>query len=91
MQPLVLITGGHLGYIYGRKRIFMTGVVGFTTFSLICGLAPTTGVLIAARFGQGAFGVLMVPQVLAWPSPPYVPALERKGLVGVSVGRVRYR
>lgn len=62
---VLLIPGGRLGDIYGRKRVFMTGVAGFTVVSVVCALAPTAGVLIAARFVQGGFGALMVPQVLA--------------------------
>ncbi|MDJ0345993.1 MFS transporter [Streptomyces sp. H10-C2] len=62
---VLLIPGGRLGDIYGRKRVFMTAVAGFTVVSVICALAPTAGVLIGARFVQGGFGALMVPQVLA--------------------------
>src|SRR6185437_16254876 len=42
-----LITGGRLGDIYGRKRIFLIGLGGFTIASTLCGLAPTPGTLIA--------------------------------------------
>ncbi|MEV0058645.1 MFS transporter [Nocardia sp. NPDC050718] len=61
----VLITGGRLGDIYGRKRVFLLGMAGFTLASAACGLATDPDVLIAARFAQGAMGGLMVPQILA--------------------------
>ena len=61
----VLITGGRLGDIYGRKRVFLTGMAGFTIASAACGLATDPTVLIGSRFAQGAMGALMVPQILA--------------------------
>ncbi|MDR3398869.1 MAG: MFS transporter [Pandoraea sp.] len=60
-----LITGGRLGDLFGRKRMFVTGVAGFTLASALCGLAPTAGVLIAARILQGLTATIMAPQVLA--------------------------
>ena len=51
---LLLVTGGRLGDLYGRKRMFMLGMAGFTVASALCGLAPTPGILIAARVLQGA-------------------------------------
>jgi EmrB/QacA subfamily drug resistance transporter len=62
---LGLITGGRLGDIYGRKRVFMVGVAGFTAASLMSALSPDPGTLIAARLLQGIFAAIMVPQVLA--------------------------
>jgi EmrB/QacA subfamily drug resistance transporter len=62
---LTLITGGRLGDIHGRKRVFLTGVAGFTLASLAAGLAPTAEVLIASRGVQGAMAGVMVPQVLS--------------------------
>src|ERR1700721_2652267 len=46
---LVLITGGRLGDAYGRKRLFLIGVTGFTVMSALCGAAQTPGMLIACR------------------------------------------
>lgn len=60
-----LILGGRLGDLYGRRRLFMIGLELFTAASLICGIAPTAGLLIAARVLQGAAAALMFPQVLA--------------------------
>ena len=62
---LTLITGGRLGDIYGRKRVFLAGVTGFTVASLAAGLAPTAEALIASRAIQGLFAGVMVPQVLS--------------------------
>jgi MFS family permease len=61
----LVVTGGRLGDIYGTKRVFLTGVLGFTLTSLWCGLAQSAPELIAARLAQGAAAALMVPQVLA--------------------------
>ncbi len=60
-----LISGGRLGDIYGRKRMFMWGTGAFTLASLLCGLAPTPEFLIAARALQGVAGALLFPQVLS--------------------------
>lgn len=57
-----LVTGGRLGDIYGRRRMFLLGVAGFATASLLCGLAPTSETLIAARLLQGACAAIMIPQ-----------------------------
>src|SRR5204862_2234452 len=59
-----LITGGRLGDLYGRRRMFLFGVAGFTLASAGCGLAPDPVTLIAARVVQGLAGALMFPQVL---------------------------
>jgi MFS family permease len=61
---MLLITGARLGDIIGRRRMFLIGVGGFTLASLTCGLAPTIGVLIAARFVQGAAAAAMMPQIM---------------------------
>src|SRR5262249_14677379 len=61
----LLITGGRLGDIFGRKRMFLLGVAGFTVASALCGLAVNPGMLIGARFFEGAMAGLMVPQILA--------------------------
>ncbi len=62
---LCLITGGRLGDIHGRKRVFLLGVAGFTLASVLCGLAPSPELLIAARTVQGVAAALMFPQVLS--------------------------
>ena len=60
----VLVTGGRLGDTYGRKRMFLLGMVGFTIASAACGAAPSAISLIAARVVQGMSSGLMFPQVL---------------------------
>ena len=61
----VLITGGRLGDIYGRKRLFLIGMVTFTAASAICGAAPDALTLVVSRIVQGMCSGLMFPQVLA--------------------------
>jgi len=61
----LLVVGGRLGDRYGRHRLFLGALVGFVVASAVCGLAPTVGVLIAARIVQGATAALLIPQVLA--------------------------
>jgi EmrB/QacA subfamily drug resistance transporter len=60
-----LVTSARLGDLVGRRRMFLVGMVGFTVASLLCGLAPSAGLLIAARAVQGLFGAVMIPQGLA--------------------------
>ncbi|HET6549284.1 MAG TPA: MFS transporter [Solirubrobacter sp.] len=57
-----LVTGGRLGDIFGRRRLFLLGVAGFTATSVLCGAAPSDELLIAFRLLQGAFAAVMVPQ-----------------------------
>lgn len=65
VYAVLLITGGRLGDLYGRKPLFLTGLAMFTIASAFCGLAPSPILLIAARALQGLGGALMYPQVLA--------------------------
>ena len=60
-----LLLGGSLGDRYGRRRIFSIGVAWFAVASALCGIAPTAGVLIAARLLQGVGGALLAPGSLA--------------------------
>ncbi|RKP48229.1 MFS transporter [Trinickia fusca] len=62
---LFLIMGGRAGDHYGRKKVFLAGMLLFSIFSLACGLASSVGMLIAARAFQGVGAALMVPQVFA--------------------------
>jgi EmrB/QacA subfamily drug resistance transporter len=57
-----LLIGGRLGDLLGRRNVFLAGIAGFTVASAVCGAAPSTGVLIAARLMQGLSGALMIPQ-----------------------------
>jgi EmrB/QacA subfamily drug resistance transporter len=61
----LILLGGSLGDHYGRRTIFVLGVVWFATASLLCGLAPSPGILIAARALQGVGGALLTPGSLA--------------------------
>jgi EmrB/QacA subfamily drug resistance transporter len=61
----LILLGGSLGDRYGRRRVFLVGVVWFALASLICGLAPNTGLLVAARVLQGMGGALLTPGSLA--------------------------
>jgi len=56
---VTLVTGGRLGDRFGRRRVFLAGMAGFTLASLVCGLAPGIGVLVAARVAQGLAAALM--------------------------------
>ncbi|TMC09046.1 MAG: MFS transporter [Chloroflexi bacterium] len=62
---VVLITGGRLGDLLGRKRMFLVGVVAFGATSLLSGLAPSPNVLVAARVLQGLSAAIMIPQILS--------------------------
>ena len=62
---VLLITGGRLGDLFGRRRLFVIGMAGFTLASALCGLAPSAGFLIGARVLQGLAAALLFPQVYA--------------------------
>lgn len=62
---VLLITGGRMGDLFGRKRVFQLGVALFGVASLMCAIAGDPEVLIAARVAQGVAAAVMVPQVLA--------------------------
>lgn len=81
----MLVTGGRLGDIYGRKRMFIVGLVGFAAASLVAGLAFSPVVLILARLVQGGFGALMVPQVLAILQVMYPPHDRGRAFSALSV------
>ncbi|RDG36915.1 MFS transporter [Streptomyces corynorhini] len=83
-----LITGGRLGDIYGRKRLFLIGITGFTIASALCGFAVNSEMLVGSRLLQGAMAAMMVPQVLAIIHVTF-PAHERGkvfGMFGAIVG-----
>ncbi|WP_405871909.1 MULTISPECIES: MFS transporter [unclassified Streptomyces] len=83
-----LITGGRLGDIHGRKRLFLIGIGGFTLASALCGFAANPEMLVASRILQGGMAAMMVPQVLSIVHATF-PAEERGkvfGLFGAIVG-----
>jgi EmrB/QacA subfamily drug resistance transporter len=61
----LLLVGGSLGDLFGRRRVFSMGLVGFGGCSVICAIAPTSAVLIGARAAQGIAGAMLVPSTLA--------------------------
>jgi EmrB/QacA subfamily drug resistance transporter len=61
----LIITGGALGDLYGRRRIFVAGLIGFAVTSLLCTIAPSGEALVAARVLQGVAAALLVPSSLA--------------------------
>jgi EmrB/QacA subfamily drug resistance transporter len=79
---VMLITGGRLGDIYGRKRLFMIGMSGFTLASALCGLAQSPEMLIGSRVLQGLFGAIMFPQILSVIQVTFPPK-ERAGAFGM--------
>lgn len=83
---VLLITGGRLGDRYGRKPMFMLGVFGFTLASIGCAFAQTADGLVVSRLLQGAFGAIMIPQVLSIIQVLFKPK-ERAAVFGV-VGAV---
>jgi EmrB/QacA subfamily drug resistance transporter len=78
----VLVIGGSLGDRFGRRRLFVIGLVAFGAASLLCGLAPTTVFLIAARCIQGVAAALLVPGSLAIISSSF--AVRDRG---IAIGR----
>ncbi|MFD0683871.1 MFS transporter [Actinomadura fibrosa] len=61
---VLLITGGRLGDMLGRRRVFAVGTAAFAVASVCCALAPGTGALVAARTVQGAAAALVIPQTI---------------------------
>src|SRR5258706_8215631 len=81
----LLITGGKLGDLYGRKRMFIAGLVVFTLASLACGLAPNAAFLIGARAVQGVGAALMNPATLSIITATFPPK-ERGQAIGIWAG-----
>jgi EmrB/QacA subfamily drug resistance transporter len=81
----LILLGGSLGDRYGRRRVFMIGVTWFALASLLCGLAPTLPVLVAARMLQGVGGALLTPGSLAIMQASFVPE-DRGRAVGAWSG-----
>jgi len=77
---VLIVTGGRLADLLGRKRMFMVGATIFALFSLLCGVMPDVGLLIACRALMGVGGALMWPAILGL-TYSLLPA-DRKGLAG---------
>jgi len=82
---VLMLTGGRLADLYGRRLVFSSGLAVFTLSSLACGLAPNIATLIAARSFQGAGGALMMPATLSIISASF-PAEERGTAIGIWAG-----
>ena len=81
-----LVTGGRLGDIYGRRRLFCVGIATFTVTSALCAAAPDAGFLVAARLAQGVGAAIMAPNVLSilgttYAGPARVKAISIYGMV----------
>ena len=73
----LLLLAGRLGDLLGRKRVFLAGLVVFTTASLLCGIAPTQGFLVGARFLQGIGAAAQASVILAIIVTEFPEAAER--------------
>ena len=78
----LILLGGSLGDRYGRRRVFLIGVVWFAAASLVCGLAQNTGQLVAARALQGVGGALLTPGSLALIQSSFRP-VDRARAIGL--------
>ncbi|MGH9226035.1 MAG: DHA2 family efflux MFS transporter permease subunit [Acidimicrobiales bacterium] len=81
----LLLLGGSLGDLYGRRRMFVVGLVAFSAASVLCGVAPNVGFLVAARALQGVGGALLVPGSLSLLSASFRPE-DRGPAVGAWSG-----
>src|SRR3954463_15759765 len=77
----LLLVGGSLDDLFERRTVFAAGVAGFGVTSLLCAVAPSVEVLIAARALQGVTGALLVPSTLAIIMAAFPPA-ERGAAIG---------
>jgi MFS family permease len=82
---VLMLTGGKLADMFGRRRIFLIGLAIFTVSSLFCGLANGSEMLIAARVVQGAGAALMLPATLSIITATFAPA-ERGTALGIWAG-----
>jgi EmrB/QacA subfamily drug resistance transporter len=85
---VLLITGGRLGDLYGRRRMFTIGMAGFTIASALCGFAPSPTGLIGSRVLQGAFAAVMVPQALSFIEVTFTPREQSLAyaIYGMTIG-----
>ena len=78
-----LLLGGRAGDILGRKRMFLIGVVLFSTASLVCGLSTSAGVLVAARAVQGLGAAVVSPATLSIITTTFEEGAERNKALGI--------
>jgi EmrB/QacA subfamily drug resistance transporter len=79
----LLLFGGRVGDIWGRKRTFLLGLTGFTLASALGGAAVNTGMLLGARALQGAFAALLAPAALSLLTVTFTQAKERAAAFGI--------
>jgi EmrB/QacA subfamily drug resistance transporter len=79
----LLLLGGRMGDILGRRRIFMIGLALFALTSLVAGLSQSSGMLIGARLAQGAAGAILSPSVFSITSVTFAEGSERNKALGV--------
>jgi len=79
----LLLLGGRLGDLIGRRRMLVTGVIVFAAASMACGLANTQGLLVAARIVQGVGGALMAPAALSALTTTFRAGKDRNTAMGV--------
>ena len=77
----LILVGGSLGDVFGERRVFSLGLLGFGTSSIVCAVAPSIEVLVAGRVLQGIFGALLTPSALAVIVTAFPPA-QRGAAVG---------
>lgn len=85
---VLLITGGRLGDLFGRRRMFLGGMAAFMLASALCGLAPSIEILVAARLLQGLAAALLSPQILASIRVIFPPGERNRalGFYGATIG-----
>ncbi len=85
---VLLMTGGRLGDRYGRRKLFVIGMAGFTLASALCGVATSANFLVAARVLQGLAAALLFPQVYASIRVNFEGDASRRafGLLGMTLG-----
>ncbi len=81
-----LLLGGRLSDVYGRKRVFLVGVIGFAAASAIGGASVSFGMLVTARAVQGAFGALLAPAALSLLTTTFTHPDERGKAFGIYGG-----
>ena len=79
----LLLIGGKLGDLFGRKWTFIGGLIGFSVASFLGGLAPSFGVLVVARALQGVFGALLAPSALSLLTVTFADSPERPKAFGI--------
>lgn len=82
----LLLLGGRLADVFGRRRLFLTGVIGFAAASALGGAATNFGMLVTARAVQGAFGALLAPAALSLLMTTFTHPKERAKAFGIYGG-----